>query len=128
VILYDWYSAAEYWTTSIKQLELIPESPCIVLAAPEVNENLWRRALERRVYDVVCRTGQLGHLAATLECAWKWRVEHLDAEVEFQVSDHLQLRKYHLNQPITTDRWIVPILRLAVLQPCGHYTQSQACL
>jgi hypothetical protein len=38
VILYDWYSAAEYWTTSIKQLELIPENPRIVLAAPEVNE------------------------------------------------------------------------------------------
>jgi hypothetical protein len=81
VILYDWYCAADDWATSIERLKLIPEDPCIVLAARGVDEDLWRRALNRRVYDVVSRTGQVGHLVATLEFAWKWKVErHGQAE------------------------------------------------
>lgn len=73
VILYDWCSADEDWATSIERLRLIPEDPCIVLAARGVDEDLWRRAIGLRVYDVVCRTGELGHLVATLQFAWKWK-------------------------------------------------------
>jgi DNA-binding NtrC family response regulator len=75
VILYDWYSAAEDWATSIARLKLVPEDPCIVVAQG-VDEELWRRALNLRVYDVVSRSGQVGHLVATLKFAWKWKVEN----------------------------------------------------
>jgi hypothetical protein len=74
VILYDWYSASEDWTASIDRLSMLPAEPCIVLAAARVNESLWRRALALQVYDVVCRTGQLEHLFATLRFAWNWKV------------------------------------------------------
>jgi hypothetical protein len=74
VILYDWYSASEDWAIAIERLKLIPEDPCIVLAARGVDEYLWRRALNLRVYDVVSRSGQVKHLVATLEFAWKWKV------------------------------------------------------
>jgi len=73
VILYDWCSVAEDWTASIGRLNLVPEEPCIILAADGVDEDLWRRALGLRVHDVVCRTGGRDHLFATLQFAWKWK-------------------------------------------------------
>ena len=73
VILYDWCSADEDWATSIERLRLIPEDPCILLAAKRVDENLWRRAIGLRVYDVVSRAEHVGHLVATLRFAWKWK-------------------------------------------------------
>ena len=81
VILYDWCSAEEDWTTSIECLKLIPEDPCIVLAARGVDEDLWCRAIDRRVYDLVSRSGDLKHLVATLQFAWKWKAKQRpDAE------------------------------------------------
>jgi hypothetical protein len=75
IVLYDWYSAVDDWRPAIRCLTLIAEAPCVILAAPCVDEILWRRALNSRVYDVVCRTGESEHLAATLQFAWKWKVE-----------------------------------------------------
>ena len=75
VILYDWCSATEDWTTSIERLKLTPEDPCIILAARGVDEDLWCRAIDHRVYDVVARTGDFKHLVATLQFAWKWKAK-----------------------------------------------------
>jgi hypothetical protein len=73
VLLYDWCSFSDDWLTAIDRLNLIPEHPCIILAAGRVNEDLWRRALGRQAYDVVARTGQPEHLLATLRFAWDWK-------------------------------------------------------
>jgi DNA-binding NtrC family response regulator len=78
VILYDWYSASEDWTASIDRLTMLPGNPCIILAADRVNERLWRRALDRNVYDVVCRSGQFEHLLATLRFASNWKARFSD--------------------------------------------------
>ena len=75
VILYDWCYADEEWNTSIACLKLIPEDPCIVLAARGVDEDLWCRVIDRRVYDVVSRSGDLKQLVATLQFAWKWKAK-----------------------------------------------------
>jgi DNA-binding NtrC family response regulator len=75
VIIYDCCSATEDWSTSIARLTLLPEAPCIVLAVRQVDEELWRQAINRHVYDVVCRTGHNQHLIATLEFARKWRTD-----------------------------------------------------
>jgi hypothetical protein len=75
VILYDWCSPDEGWTTSIECLKLFTGDPCIVLAARVVDEDLWCRAIDRRVYDVVSRDGDLKHLIATLQFAWKWKAK-----------------------------------------------------
>lgn len=75
VILYDWCSPDEDWTTSIECLKLIPGDPCIVLAARVVGEDLWCRAIDCQVYDVVSRGGDLIHLIATLQFAWKWKAK-----------------------------------------------------
>jgi DNA-binding NtrC family response regulator len=75
VILYDCYNAGEDWTTSIERLKLIPGDPCVILAARGVDEDLWRQAIARRVYDVVCRNLQSGHLIATLQFAWNWKAD-----------------------------------------------------
>ena len=73
VIIYDCCSATEDWSTSIARLTLLLEAPCIVLAVRQVDEEVWRQAINRHVYDVVCRTGHNQHLIATLEFARKWR-------------------------------------------------------
>ena len=75
VVIYDGYStsAIQDWILSVARLRVTPEEPCVVLAAPQVEEELWCQALEHAVYDVVCRTGQAQHLIATLEFAWKWK-------------------------------------------------------
>jgi hypothetical protein len=75
VIIYDCCSAAEDWSASIAHLMLLPEPPCIILAARQVDEDLWRKAINQRVYDVVGRTGHDQHLIATLTFAWKWKTD-----------------------------------------------------
>jgi DNA-binding NtrC family response regulator len=75
LILYDWCSPDEDWTRSTECLKLTPEDPCIILAAREIDEDLWCRAIGHRVYDVVSRKGDLEHLAATLQFAWKWKAK-----------------------------------------------------
>jgi hypothetical protein len=75
IVLYDWYSTVDDWQPAIRRLTLIAAAPCVILAASRVDEVLWRRAINSRVYDVVCRTGESRHLVATLQFAWKWKVE-----------------------------------------------------
>jgi hypothetical protein len=75
VVIYDCCSATEDWSTSIARLMLLPDAPCIILAARLVDEELWRQAINQHVYDVVCRSGHNQHLIATLEFAWKWRTD-----------------------------------------------------
>ncbi len=74
IILYDWCSPAEHWTEAVERLKLISDQLCIILAAKGVNEDLWCQAIDRDVYDVVSRKGEMGHLVATLQFAWKWSV------------------------------------------------------
>jgi DNA-binding NtrC family response regulator len=75
IVVYDCCSVTEDWSTSVDRLMSVSEDPCIVMAVGLVNEELWREALSRRVYDVVCRVGHGSHLAATLQFAWTWRAD-----------------------------------------------------
>ncbi len=75
VIIYDCCSASEDWSRSITRLMMLPDAPCIILAARQVDEELWRQAINQHVYDVVCRTEHNQHLIATLEFAWKSRTD-----------------------------------------------------
>jgi len=75
VVIYDWCPATEDWSRLIARLISLPETPCIILAAGQVDEALWHRAINQHVYDVVWRTGHSRHLLATLEFAWKWRTD-----------------------------------------------------
>ncbi len=82
VILYDSCSGLEDWAEAIGRLKMLPENPCIVVAAGRVNENLWRYALRLRAYDVVCRTGKPEELFTTLGFAWKWKTGQQSAQEE----------------------------------------------
>ena len=73
VVLYDSCAGLEDWTEAVDRLKMLPDNPCVVLAARKVNENLWRYAIGLRAYDVVCRTGKPEELFATLGFAWKWK-------------------------------------------------------
>jgi DNA-binding NtrC family response regulator len=73
VVLYDSCTGTEAWTEAMDRLKMLPNNPCVVLAASKVNENLWRYALGLRAYDVVCRTGKPEELFITLGFAWKWQ-------------------------------------------------------
>lgn len=73
VVLYDSCTGIKAWTEAMDRLKMLPDNPCVVLAASKVNENLWRYALGLRAYDVVCRTGKPEELFTTLRFAWKWK-------------------------------------------------------
>jgi DNA-binding NtrC family response regulator len=73
VVLYDWCEGLTDWTEAIDRIKMLPHNPCVVLAAGKINENLWRYAIGRRAYDVVCRTGKPDELFTTLGFAWKWK-------------------------------------------------------
>jgi hypothetical protein len=74
VILYDWCSPVGHWTAAVERLKLIPDKPCIILAARGVNEDLWCQAINCDVYEVVPRTGDMRNLVATLQFACQWKV------------------------------------------------------
>jgi DNA-binding NtrC family response regulator len=82
VVLYDSCEGLEDWTEAIDRLKMLPDNPCVVLAAGKVNENLWRYALGLRAYDVVCRTGKPEELFTTLRFAWKWKTGQQSALAE----------------------------------------------
>jgi DNA-binding NtrC family response regulator len=82
VVLYDSCEGLEDWTEAIDRLKMLPDSPCVVLAAGKVNENLWRYALGLQAYDVVCRTGKAEELFTTLGFAWKWKTGQQSAFAE----------------------------------------------
>jgi DNA-binding response OmpR family regulator len=82
VILYDSCAGLEDCTEAIDRLKMLPDSPCVVLAAGKVNENVWRYALSLRAYDVVCRTGKPEELFTTLRFAWKWKTGRQSALAE----------------------------------------------
>jgi hypothetical protein len=73
VIIYDCCSPTENWAESITRLKLTFEDSCLVMAAGVVSEELWQKALARGVYDVVSRSDNGEHLAATLRFARDWR-------------------------------------------------------
>jgi DNA-binding NtrC family response regulator len=82
VVLYDSCEGLEDWTEAIDRLKMLPDNPCVVLAAGTVNENLWRYAIGLRAYDVVCRTGKPEELFTTLRFAWKWKTGQQSALAE----------------------------------------------
>jgi DNA-binding NtrC family response regulator len=82
VVLYDPCAGLEDWAEAIDRLKMLPDSPCVVLAAGKVNENLWRYAISLRAYDVVCRYGEAKELFTTLGFAWKWKTRQQNALAE----------------------------------------------
>jgi len=72
VVVYDSCLPSEDWNESIARLKLRFKDSCLVMAARSVSEDLWRQALDRGVYDVVSRSENTDHLAATVRFAFAW--------------------------------------------------------
>jgi DNA-binding NtrC family response regulator len=75
IILYDCYSKSHTWQEAVDRFLIADAGCCIVLAVPDIDEQLWLEALRHRIYDVVPRAGRAGDLAATLRFAWRWKCE-----------------------------------------------------
>ena len=73
ILLYDWYAESHPWQEATDRFLEADPFCCIVLAAAEVDEELWEQALQHGVYDVAPRTGPASALAITLQFAWKNR-------------------------------------------------------
>ena len=72
ILIYDCYSDPADWPCGVARFTRVCGRTSIVLAAPQVDEDVWERALGYGVYDVVCRTGHAAQLASTLRFASEW--------------------------------------------------------
>jgi hypothetical protein len=75
LVVYDWYPIGRDWQSGIQRLTSDGRDPCVILAAPEVSEDLWRRAMACGAYDIALRTGRREQLRSTLQFAQKWERE-----------------------------------------------------
>jgi DNA-binding response OmpR family regulator len=58
------------WAWAFERLAAIPNAPRLVLAAPSVDEDLWRNVLQRHGYDVVKRSASSDELRRLFRFAW----------------------------------------------------------
>ena len=72
VFIHDCRPGTDGWAASAAQLKMVSDVTSIVMAVPLPSEELWRKAIARAFYDVVCRKGQQHHLIATLRFAREW--------------------------------------------------------
>jgi DNA-binding NtrC family response regulator len=72
ILVYDsWLNPAD-WPTGVARLAQVSDRTCIVLAAQQVDEGIWERAIGCGAYDVICRAGHAAQLESTLRFASKW--------------------------------------------------------
>jgi DNA-binding response OmpR family regulator len=74
ILVYDCCLPHSDWQAGVPRVTEVSGRTCIVLAAQQVDEDLWERALGRGAYDVMCRTDPAAQLASTLRFAWRWNV------------------------------------------------------
>lgn len=69
LIIYDWRTDLQGWESGLLVLSVHECQPTIILAVPELDEAIWRRALEHGAYDAVPRSRSQKQLLATMRFA-----------------------------------------------------------
>jgi DNA-binding response OmpR family regulator len=70
IAIYDIDLPGNEWSRALHQLNDRPNPPCILLAARQVDEELWRNVLQGHGYDAVERSARPAHLARVFHFAW----------------------------------------------------------
>jgi DNA-binding response OmpR family regulator len=77
ILIYDWYLPHADWPTGVARFARVSTDTCILLAAQQVDEDIWERAIQSGAYDVIYRSGHTAELAFTLRFAWTWNTGRL---------------------------------------------------
>jgi hypothetical protein len=70
IVIYDSALPGVEWGWAFDRLGEIPNHPRILLAAPSIDEELWRNVLRRHGYDVVERAASSEQLGRAFRFAW----------------------------------------------------------
>ena len=70
IVIYDSTLPGVEWGWAFDQLSALSSHPRILLAAPSIDEELWRNVLRRHGYDVVERAASSEQLGRELRFAW----------------------------------------------------------
>jgi hypothetical protein len=70
VVVYDERLPCDDWREGLRSCGAFPGHPVILLAASEVNEDLWRTVLHCHGYDAVRRSANWNEWARMLRFAW----------------------------------------------------------
>jgi hypothetical protein len=70
IVIYDSNLPGVDWEWAFERLSTVPNRPRMLLAAPSINEELWRNVLRRHGYDVVERAASSEQLGRVFRFAW----------------------------------------------------------
>jgi hypothetical protein len=70
IVIYDSSLPGVEWEWAFERLSTLPNRPRILLAAPSIDEELWRNVLRRHGYDVVERAASSEQLGRVFRFAW----------------------------------------------------------
>jgi hypothetical protein len=70
IVIYDSNLPGVDWEWAFERLSTVPNRPRILLAAPSIDEELWRNVLRRHGYDVVERAASSEQLGRVFRFAW----------------------------------------------------------
>jgi hypothetical protein len=70
IVIYDGNLPDAEWGWAFDRLSALPSRPRILLAAPSIDEALWRNVLGRHGYDVIERTASSEQLGRAFRFAW----------------------------------------------------------
>jgi hypothetical protein len=70
IVIYDSILPGVEWGRAFDRLSAMPICPRILLAAPSIDEELWRSVLRRHGYDVVDRAASSEQLGRMFRFAW----------------------------------------------------------
>lgn len=70
IVIYDSILPGVEWGQAFDRLNAVPSPPRILLAAPSIDEELWRNVLRRHGYDVIDRAASSEQLGRAFRFAW----------------------------------------------------------
>ncbi len=70
IVIYDSNLPGVDWRCAFDRLGALPSRPRILLAAPAIDEELWRSVLRRQGYDVIERAANSEQLEREFRFAW----------------------------------------------------------
>jgi len=70
IVIYDSILPGVEWGPAFDGLNAVPSPPRILLAAPSIDEELWRSVLRRHGYDVIDRAASSEQLGRAFRFAW----------------------------------------------------------
>jgi CheY-like chemotaxis protein len=70
IVIYDVNLPGIEWSQAFDRLRAVPNHPRILLAATRIDEDLWRKVLQRQGYDIVERSASSEEFTRVLHFAW----------------------------------------------------------